>query len=284
MAIKLERINEACETLMLNARVSLLQESEGLDEKTRAKSELLIHENIRYIKDQLTKGGILEEAQQTLASIWTQVICEDIGLDMNYDVPADGSSVNGGNVMNTVKDFGKAAYAKVFPDVNNSYAGGGMDNGKPSLFGQAVTNAIGHGKAAAGQLATQAGQFADRVSGEEARGLRNSQEGLINTLTNTQGELANYKDSQEALINNMSGTGAKAGLMADQAIASGKAAAAPYVEAARSGINNATAQGSQQIAELNAKYPNAGLVGAGVAGAGLAGYGARRLVNRVRRG
>lgn len=278
MAIKLERINEACETLMLNARVSLLQESEGLDEKTRAKSELLIHENIRYIKDQLTKGGILEEAQQTLASIWTQVICEDVGLDMNYDTP------NGGNMMNTVKDFGKAAYAKVFPDVNNSYAGGGMDNGKPSLFGQAVTNAIGHGKAAAGQLATQAGQFADRVSGEEARGLRNSQEGLINTLTNTQGELANYKDSQEALINNMSGTGAKAGLMADQAIASGKAAAAPYVEAARSGINNATAQGSQQIAELNAKYPNAGLVGAGVAGAGLAGYGARRLVNRVRRG
>lgn len=279
MAIKLERINEACETLMLNARVSLLQESEGLDEKTRAKSELLIHENIRYIKDQLTKGGILEEAQQTLASIWTQVICEDIGLDMNYDTPNGGEKM-----MNTVKDFGKAAYAKVFPDVNNSYAGGGMDNGKPSLFGQAVTNAIGHGKAAAGQLATQAGQFADRVSGEEARGLRNSQEGLINTLTNTQGELANYKDSQEALINNMSGTGAKAGLMADQAIASGKAAAAPYVEAARSGINNATAQGSQQIAELNAKYPNAGLVGAGLAGAGLAGYGARRLVNRVRRG
>lgn len=78
--VKLERIEEAANNLIMNSRISLLQESEGIDEKTRAKSELVIHESVRYIKGQLIQGGILEEAQNVLADVWVQAILEDIDL------------------------------------------------------------------------------------------------------------------------------------------------------------------------------------------------------------
>lgn len=91
--VRLERIEEAANNLIMNSRISLLQESEGLDEKTRAKSELLIHESVRYIKGQLLQGGILEEAQNVLADVWTQAILEDIDLSSIGEL---GNKIAGG--------------------------------------------------------------------------------------------------------------------------------------------------------------------------------------------
>lgn len=91
--VRLERIEEAATNLIMNSRISLLQESEGIDEKTRAKSELLIHENVRYIKGQLIQGGILEEAQNVLADVWVQAILEDIDLSSIGEL---GNKIAGG--------------------------------------------------------------------------------------------------------------------------------------------------------------------------------------------
>ena len=91
--VRLERIEEAANNLIMNSRISLLQESEGIDERTRAKSELLIHENVRYIKGQLLQGGILEEAQNVLADVWVQAIMEDIDLSSIGEL---GNKIAGG--------------------------------------------------------------------------------------------------------------------------------------------------------------------------------------------
>lgn len=79
---KLNKILEACETLVLKSNVSILEEAatSGLSDADVAKSKLIIHENIKYIKEQLISGRILESSQNLLASNWTQAILEDMSL------------------------------------------------------------------------------------------------------------------------------------------------------------------------------------------------------------
>lgn len=85
--IKLDKILEACDTLVLKTNVAILEEAalSGLSDTEVAKSKLIIHENIRYIKNQLTQGGILESAQNMLADNWVEAIMEDMSLSDMVD-------------------------------------------------------------------------------------------------------------------------------------------------------------------------------------------------------
>jgi len=76
---KLNKILESIENLKLTTEVALLENTE-VTELVRAQSKLMINENINFIKNELTKGGILEDVQFMLKNAWTQTLMEDIGL------------------------------------------------------------------------------------------------------------------------------------------------------------------------------------------------------------
>lgn len=95
MALKLEKILESMDSFKLNSEVALL-ENEGLTDLTRAQTRKELHESFNFIKEELTKGGLLEETQTLLANAWTQAIMEDIEMPSVDDVKDFGNKVAGG--------------------------------------------------------------------------------------------------------------------------------------------------------------------------------------------
>ena len=74
---KLEKILESMDSFKINSEVALLENTD-LTDLTRAQTRKEIHESFNFIKEELTRGGLLEETQQILAEAWTQAIMEDI--------------------------------------------------------------------------------------------------------------------------------------------------------------------------------------------------------------
>mgnify|MGYP003607366660 CR=1 FL=1 len=77
MSVRLEKILEAMENFKLNSDVALL-ENESLTPLVVAQSKKVLHESLGFIKNELTKGGVLEETQNLLRDAWTKAILEDI--------------------------------------------------------------------------------------------------------------------------------------------------------------------------------------------------------------
>lgn len=142
--IKLDKILEACDTLVLKTNVAILEEASlsGLSDTEVAKSKLIIHENIRYIKNQLTQGGILESAQNMLADNWVEAIMEDMSLSDMVD--------QGRQYAPGMEDDGMSAGQMA--GVGLAAAGAGVRYGIPAARGYADGGAAGAAQAVKAQM------------------------------------------------------------------------------------------------------------------------------------
>ena len=147
--IKLDKILEACDTLVLKTNVAILEEAalSGLSDTEVAKSKLIIHENIRYIKNQLTQGGILESAQNMLADNWVEAIMEDMSLSDMVD--------QGRQYAPGMEDDGMSAGQMAgagLAGAGLAAAGAGVRYGIPAARGYVDGGVAGAAQAARGQM------------------------------------------------------------------------------------------------------------------------------------
>lgn len=77
MSTKYSALLEACNTIQLTGKLGILEES-SVDEATSIKLQLVLQENINFIKNQITRTPLIENVQMLLAEKWTQAILEDI--------------------------------------------------------------------------------------------------------------------------------------------------------------------------------------------------------------
>lgn len=205
---KLNKILESIENLKLTTEVALLENTEVTD-LVRAQSKLMINENINFIKNELTKGGILEDVQFMLKNAWTQTLMEDIGLDMDF----------GGAKGTLLQDLG----AKIAPNFDRSYAGGGMNGGR-SLIGQHYDKMVRSSDIYNQDINTvQAANDAlmNEAQNRHAAELAGLHAKHAAEVANLQNDINSYKNSQAGLVNTLNGTGAKLGIQADGAYADG---------------------------------------------------------------
>ena len=77
MSAKYSALLEACNTIQLTGKLGILEES-SVDEATSIKLQLVLQENVNFIKNQITRTPLIENVQMMLAEKWTQAILEDI--------------------------------------------------------------------------------------------------------------------------------------------------------------------------------------------------------------
>ena len=92
MSARYSELLEACNKIQLTGKLGILEES-SIDEASSIKLQLVLQENINFIKNQITKTPLIENVQTMLAEKWTQAILEDISFD---DVGEFGNKVAGG--------------------------------------------------------------------------------------------------------------------------------------------------------------------------------------------
>ena len=80
MSAKYSALLEACNKIQLTGKLGILEES-SIDEASSIKLQLVLQENINFIKNQITKTPLIENVQTMLAEKWTQAILEDIALE-----------------------------------------------------------------------------------------------------------------------------------------------------------------------------------------------------------
>ena len=80
MSAKYSALLEACNTIQLTGKLGILEES-SVDEATSIKLQLVLQENVNFIKNQITRTPLIENVQMMLAEKWTQAILEDIALE-----------------------------------------------------------------------------------------------------------------------------------------------------------------------------------------------------------
>ena len=79
MSARYSELLEACNKIQLTGKLGILEES-SIDEASSIKLQLVLQENINFIKNQITKTPLIENVQMMLAEKWTQAILEDIDL------------------------------------------------------------------------------------------------------------------------------------------------------------------------------------------------------------
>lgn len=77
MSARYSELLEACNKIQLTGKLGILEES-SIDEASSIKLQLVLQENINFIKNQITKTPLIENVQMMLAEKWTQAILEDI--------------------------------------------------------------------------------------------------------------------------------------------------------------------------------------------------------------
>lgn len=77
MSAKYSALLEACNTIQLTGKLGILEEG-SVDEATSIKLQLVLQENVNFIKNQITRTPLVENIQMLLAEKWTQAILEDI--------------------------------------------------------------------------------------------------------------------------------------------------------------------------------------------------------------
>ena len=80
MSAKYTSLLEACDKVQLTGKLGILEES-SLDEAASIKMQLMLNENLTFIKNQITRTPLVENIQVALAEKWTQAILEDISLE-----------------------------------------------------------------------------------------------------------------------------------------------------------------------------------------------------------
>ena len=89
MSYKYTELLEACNKAQLTGKLGILEES-AIDEATSIKMQLILNENLSFIKNQITKTPLVENIQVALAEKWTQAILEDISLENPFVQPDEG--------------------------------------------------------------------------------------------------------------------------------------------------------------------------------------------------
>ena len=79
MSARYSELLEACNKIQLTGKLGILEES-SVDEATSIKLQLVLQENVNFIKNQITRTPLIENVQTMLAEKWTQAILEDIDL------------------------------------------------------------------------------------------------------------------------------------------------------------------------------------------------------------
>ena len=77
MSAKYSALLEACNKIQLTGKLGILEEG-SVDEATSIKLQLVLQENVNFIKNQITRTPLIENVQMMLAEKWTQAILEDI--------------------------------------------------------------------------------------------------------------------------------------------------------------------------------------------------------------
>lgn len=247
--VKLDKILEACETLVLKTNVAILEEASvsGLSESDIAKSRLIIHENIKYIKGQLIQGGILESAQTMLAENWVGAIMEDMSLS-------------------DVVDQGR----QYIPGMEDD----GMSAGQMVGAGLAAAGAAGAG-IRYGVPAVQAGYKANVNSGANATGTMMAAKQALN------GQIQNDINAVQAGVNHATLAGANIAADASQAGRRMAFDAGRQVSSAANQAGQAVKQGvADQVGATTAGF--AGIQGPTKPGTGAA-YKVGSMAGKVRR-
>ena len=248
---KLEKILESIENLKLTTEVALLENTEVTD-LVRAQSKLMINENINFIKNELTKGGILEDVQLLLKNAWTKALMEDVGLDM---IPT-GEDVD--RFAKNVYNSGKAFVNESIPHH--------LEQFKNSELGQNIANT---GKQISNTIQTAADNHLPKYTQSDMNTSYAATAAANDAAIANNNRANDFEHSQKALIDVLNQPGAKAGIMADNAINKTKEI-----------YNNVQNVAGDKVGRPVSDFEMA-TAGAGAIGAGLA---AKSLLGRVRRG
>lgn len=89
MSAKYTSLLEACDKVQLTGKLGILEES-SLDEAASIKMQLMLNENLTFIKNQITRTPLVENIQVALAEKWTQAILEDISYENPFVQPDEG--------------------------------------------------------------------------------------------------------------------------------------------------------------------------------------------------
>ena len=89
MSAKYTSLLEACDKVQLTGKLGILEES-SLDEAASIKMQLMLNENLTFIKNQITRTPLVENIQDALAEKWTQAILEDISFENPFVQPDEG--------------------------------------------------------------------------------------------------------------------------------------------------------------------------------------------------
>ena len=89
MSAKYTSLLEACDKVQLTGKLGILEES-SLDEAASIKMQLMLNENLTFIKNQITRTPLVENIQVALAEKWTQAILEDISFENPFVQPDEG--------------------------------------------------------------------------------------------------------------------------------------------------------------------------------------------------
>ena len=199
---KLNKILESIENLKLTTEVALLENTE-VTELVRAQSKLMINENINFIKNELTKGGILEDVQFMLKNAWTQALMEDISMDTFRNMIPTGEDVDkfAKNIYNTGKDFANENIPKY---TSNEY------NGMKTAADSLLSDTQGRHAAAIADLNSQHANALAAINAQHA-----------NEVGGLKADIGSYQNSQAGLISTLGGNGAKLGVQADSVYADG---------------------------------------------------------------
>ena len=111
MSAKYTSLLEACDKVQLTGKLGILEES-SLDEAASIKMQLMLNENLTFIKNQITRTPLVENIQVALAEKWTQAILEDISYENPFVQPDEGLTAGEMAAMGTVGAGALAAGAR----------------------------------------------------------------------------------------------------------------------------------------------------------------------------
>ena len=180
MSVRLEKILEAMENFRIDSDVALL-ENEGLTDLTRAQTKKVLHESFGFIKNELTKGGLLLEAQDLLKDAWTQAIMEDI--QMGDYIPSMEDEGMGAGTMAAGAGLAAAGAGGAYlgPQMVNNYnqaralgqSRGASAGAAFDMAGQKINNDIANAKYAAAGVRNDLSQGASDLQRQaELAGLK----------------------------------------------------------------------------------------------------------------
>ena len=108
MSAKYTSLLEACDKVQLTGKLGILEES-SLDEAASIKMQLMLNENLTFIKNQITRTPLVENIQVALAEKWTQAILEDIAFENPFVQPDEGLTAGEMAAMGAAGTFGAGA-------------------------------------------------------------------------------------------------------------------------------------------------------------------------------